>query len=129
MKEFRNPPNVHKPIVEYTHQIEISGSERLLVLSGQVGMKEDGTVPDNALEQLDIALENLLRNLHFAKMGVTDIVKLTLYLVGDMDAAKRREVLTSKLQNHKPCMTLLYVSALANSIYKVEIDAWASKEN
>jgi hypothetical protein len=47
MKEYRNPPNVHEPITGYTHQIEISGSEHLLVLSGQVGKKEDGTVPDD----------------------------------------------------------------------------------
>jgi 2-iminobutanoate/2-iminopropanoate deaminase len=128
MKEYRNPPNVHEPIAAYTHQIEISGSERLLVLSGQVGRKADGTVPDDAVEQLDIALENLFRNLHSANMGIKDIVKLTFYLVGDMDATKRRDIITARLQDHKPCMTLMYVAALASPIYKVEIDTWASKE-
>jgi 2-iminobutanoate/2-iminopropanoate deaminase len=128
VKEYRNPSNVHEPIAAYTHQIEISGSERLLILSGQIGKKEDGTVPDDAIEQLDTALENLLRNLHAANMEVTDIVKLTFYLVGDMDAIKRRDLLTARLQDHKPCMTLIYVAALASTIYKVEIDAWASKE-
>jgi 2-iminobutanoate/2-iminopropanoate deaminase len=43
MKEYRNPPNVHEPIAAYTHQIEISSPEHLLVLSGQVGKKENGT--------------------------------------------------------------------------------------
>jgi 2-iminobutanoate/2-iminopropanoate deaminase len=128
MKEYRNPPNVHEPIAGYTHQIEISGSERLLVLSGQVGRKLDGTVPDDAAEQFEVALENLLRNLEAAKMGVEDIVKITFYLAGEMEAARRGEVITSKLQGHKPCMTLLYVARLASPIYKVEIDAWASKE-
>lgn len=128
MKEYRNPPSVHEPVAAYTHQIEISGSERLLLLSGQVGKKQDGTVPDDAAEQLEVALENLLRNLQFANMDVNDIVKLTLYLVGEMDATKRRDVLAARLQNHKPCMTLLFVAALAHPIYKVEIDAWASKE-
>ena len=78
MKEYRNPPNVHQPIAAYTHQIELSGPERLLFLSGQVGRKVDGTVPDDPVEQLDVALENLERNLHAAAMGVQDIVKLTL---------------------------------------------------
>jgi 2-iminobutanoate/2-iminopropanoate deaminase len=127
MKEYRNPANVHEPIAAYTHQIEISGPERLLVLSGQVGKKEDGTVPDDAAEQLEIALENVFRNLHAAHMDAKDILKLTLYLVGDMDASQRREALASKLQSHKPCMTLVYVAALAAPTYKVEIDAWASK--
>jgi 2-iminobutanoate/2-iminopropanoate deaminase len=128
MKAYRNPTNVHEPIAGYTHQIEISGSERLLALSGQVGKKEDGTVPDDAAEQLEAALENLLRNLRAAKMGVEDLVKITFYLVGEMEAAKRRDVISAKLQGHKPCMTLLYVAGLASPIYKVEIDAWASKE-
>ena len=99
-----------------------------MILSGQVGKKEDGTVPNDPIEQLDVALENLFRNLQFANMSVKDIVKITFYLVGEMDAAKRRDVIASKLQEHKPCMTLLFVAALASPIYKVEIDAWASKE-
>ena len=45
MKEFRNPEDIHEPVGAYTHQIEIRGNERLLVISGQVGMREDGTVP------------------------------------------------------------------------------------
>ena len=51
MKEFRNPQDIHRPVGSYSHQIEIRGNERLLVISGQVGMREDGTVPDDPLEQ------------------------------------------------------------------------------
>jgi len=83
-------------------------------------------VPDDPLEQIDIALENIFRNLQTAHMDVKDIFKLTYYLVGEIDTAKRRELTASKLQGHKPCSTLLYVSALANPMLRVEIDAWAS---
>lgn len=126
MKEYRNPPNVHQPVADYTHQIEIRGSERLLVLSGQIGMREDKTVPEDPIEQLEIALENLERNLQAANMGLQDIVKITFYLVGESDAARRREVIASRLKGHKPCTTLLYVASLAGPDFKVEIDAWAS---
>ncbi len=54
-----------------------------------------------------------------------DLVKLTFYLVGDMDAEKRGDVIAAWLQAHQPCMTLLYVAALATPIYKVELDVWA----
>ena len=126
MKEFRNPQNIHQPLGSYSHQIEITGNERLLVLSGQVGMREDGTIPDDPFEQIDIAFENILRNLRAANMDVKDIIKLTYYLVGEIDTAKRREIMLSKLQGHQPCSTLLYVAALASPMFKVEIDAWAS---
>ena len=129
MKEFRNPKNIHKPLGQYSHQIEITGNERMLVLSGQVGMREDGSVPEDALEQIEVAFENIFRNLQAANMDVRDIVKLTYYLVGEIDTAKRRELTASKLQGHQPCSTLLYVAALAAPIYKVEIDAWASRQS
>lgn len=127
MKNFRNPQNVHEPLGSYSHQIEVRGNERLLVISGQVGMKEDGTMPDDPFEQIDIAFENILRNLRAANMDVGDIIKLTYYLVGEIDTAKRREIVLSKLQGHQPCSTLLYVAALASPMFKVEIDAWASR--
>ncbi len=127
MKEYRNPPDVHPPIAAYTHQIEVRGPERLLVLSGQVGRKQDGSVPDDPIEQLDVALENIERNLRAANMEVQDILKLTFYLVGEMDAARRREVIAARLKGHQPCTTLVYVAGLASPIYKVEIDAWASR--
>jgi 2-iminobutanoate/2-iminopropanoate deaminase len=127
MKEFRNPQEIHKPVGAYTHQIEIRGNERLLVISGQVGMRTDGTLPEDPIEQIDIAFENILRNLRAADMDVKDLIKLNYYLVGEIDAAKRREVLASRLQGHQPCSTLVYVAALASPGLRVEIEAWASR--
>jgi 2-iminobutanoate/2-iminopropanoate deaminase len=127
MKEFRNPQDVHKPVGSYSHQIEISGNERVLVISGQVGMRPDGAVPEDPYEQMDLAFENIIRNLAAANMDVKDLIKITYYLVGEFDTAKRRELVSSKLQGHQPCSTLLYVSALASPAFRVEIDAWASR--
>jgi enamine deaminase RidA (YjgF/YER057c/UK114 family) len=129
VKEFRNPPDVHPPVAAYTHQIEITSPERLLILSGQVGRKEDGTVPKDPIEQLDLAWENLERNLRAARMDVEDIVKMTFYLVGEMDAGRRRDVNAARLKGNRPCMTLVYVVSLASQEYKVELDAWASREH
>jgi enamine deaminase RidA (YjgF/YER057c/UK114 family) len=127
MKEFRNPPDVHEPLGSYSHQIEISGDERLLVISGQVGMREDGSVPEDPYEQMDLAFENIFRNLRAANMDVKDIVKLTYYLVGEFDTPRRREVVLSRLQGQQPCSTLLYVAALASPMFRVEIEAWATR--
>ncbi len=127
MKEFRNPQDIHEPVGSYVHQIEIKGNERMLVISGQVGMKKDGTVPEDPYEQLELAFDNIVRNLHDANMDVRDLIKVNWYLVGEFETARRREVILSKLQGHKPCSTLVYVAALAAPIYRVEIEAWASR--
>ncbi len=34
MKEFRNPQTIHEPVGGYMHQVEISASERMLIISG-----------------------------------------------------------------------------------------------
>jgi enamine deaminase RidA (YjgF/YER057c/UK114 family) len=127
MKEFRNPQDVHKPVGSYSHQIEVTGDERMLVISGQVGMRQDGTLPEDPYEQMDLAFENIIRNLAAAKMEVKDLIKITYYLVGEFDTVKRRELVSSKLHGHQPCSTLLYVAALASPAFRVEIDAWASR--
>ena len=127
MKEFRNPETIHEPVGGYMHQVEISSSERMLIISGQIGMKKDGTVPDDPIEQLDIVFENILHNLQAADMNIKNLVKINYYLVGEWDTAKRRELIAAKLAGHKPCSTLVYVAGLASPIYKVEVEAWASR--
>jgi 2-iminobutanoate/2-iminopropanoate deaminase len=128
MKQFRNPENIHKPLGSYAHQVELTGSERMLILSGQVGMRQDGSIPEDPIEQLDIAFENIFNNLHAANMQVKDLVKLVFYLSGEWDTDKRRALTAFKLAGHQPAMTLIHVAALASPALKVEIDAWGSSE-
>jgi len=129
MKEFRNPPTIHQPLGSYSHHVEVTGGERLLILSGQVGVRGDGTIPEDPFEQLEVAFENILRNLQAANMGVKDILRLTYYVVGEMDTVKRRAIITSKLGEHRPCSTFLYIAGLASPAYKVEIEALASRSD
>jgi enamine deaminase RidA (YjgF/YER057c/UK114 family) len=127
MKEFRNPSDVPAALPGSTQQIEISRNERLLILSGQVGRYEDGSVPDDPILQFGLACENMRRNLRLAGMDMVDLVKMTFYVVGEMDSAEWNKVLAYRLGEHKPCMTLVYVNRLADPACKVEIDAWASR--
>ena len=127
MKTYRNPANVHAPMAAYTHQIEVQEPARWLVMSGQLGQMEDGTVPEDPLRQLEVAFDNIARNLHAAQMEMDALVKLTIYLVGEFDVKQRRAVIAAHLKQPWPCVTLLMIAALADPIYKVEIDAWAAQ--
>ena len=124
----RNPDGVHSPIGAYSHQVEVSTQARMLAIAGQVGRTLDGRVPEDPIEQLELALENIRLNLEAAGMEVGDIVKLNWYVVGQMDMARRREVLVRWLGGHEPASTFVYVAALAAPEYKVEIEAWACRE-
>ena len=93
MKISRNPETVHKPVAPYVHQIEVTGPTKWLTLSGQLGMEVDGTIPENPLEQLQLALDNIKRNLASAHMQVEDLTKMVFYLVGDFEAERRRAII------------------------------------
>ena len=125
MKIFRNPETIHRTLAAYTHQVELQGPFRWLVVSGQFGMDKDGKLPEDPIEQFKIALNNINLNLKAADMDIDDLVKLTIYLVGDFDTEQRREALSSWLDGNVPAMTLLYVAALASPAIKVEIEALA----
>lgn len=126
MKISRNPETIHPPLASYSHQIELQGSQRLLVVSGQIGMDRNGTLPIDPIEQFALALANIEHNLTAANMQITDLVKLTIYLAADMDPDQRRAMLSAWLAGHKPTMTLIYVVALATPEIKVELEALAS---
>ncbi|MCM3237415.1 RidA family protein [Heyndrickxia oleronia] len=128
MKNSRNPEEVHSPVAPYVHQIEVTGPSRWLTMSGQLGMMADGNIPDNPIEQMRIALENIKKNLEAANMEIHDLTKLVFYLVGEFNAELRRKVISEFLGAHLPCTTMVYVVALAAPEFKVEIDAWACKE-
>src|SRR5829696_3304539 len=128
MKQARNPDTIHAPIGRYVHQIELEKPTKLLFISGQVGMRADGSVPDDAADQLGVALENVIRNLDAAGLETTDLVKVTTYVVGaPLDQARRRAEMERLLGEHIPTSTLVFGAALASPQYKVEIDAWAAR--
>ena len=125
MKTARNPESIHAPLGRYVHHIEASAESRLLFISGQIGAEPDGTVPEDAVAQFRVALENVMRNLEAAGFEASDLVKLTTYVVGELDPAGRRAELDRLLGDHFTTSTLVMVAALASPQYKVEIDAWA----
>ena len=127
MKTPRNPATIHAPLAAYSHQIEVSSDERLLAISGQVGIRADGSLPDDPLEQLGVAFDNVERNLEEAGMELADLVKLTVYLVGEWDTDARRALIASRLGSHRPCVTAVWVAALAGPALRVELEAWASR--
>ncbi|HEY4228005.1 MAG TPA: RidA family protein [Candidatus Limnocylindrales bacterium] len=126
MNTARNPETIHAPAGRYVHQIEVSNPSRILFISGQVGTRADGTTPADPVDQLRVAVENVLRNLEAAGLGVDSLTKLTTYAVGTLDPVGRRAVLDEQLGAHVSCSTLVYVAALASPDFKIEVDAWAA---
>ena len=125
MKRRANPETVHRPVGAYTHQILVQ-DERLLIVSGQVGMAPDGTVPESAAAQLEQALANVRLNLEAAGMTSADLVKLTYFLTEEIPNEERAAIVHAAVGDELPTATLVYVSRLAAPHLKVEVEALAS---
>lgn len=120
-KEYINPgPG-------YTNTLIVSsGSTKTIYISGQVGEGKD-------LEsQIKSAFNNLRKQLADADAGLSDIVKMTTYIVrykeSDLDTFRkvRGEVLGA---NNMPANTLVGVYSLFKDEYLVELEAIAVIES
>ncbi len=121
----RSNPSAVKAPTGYTHAIQITGDYRRLIISGQVGMALDGTVPSTGEGQIGQALANLRAVLTENGMGVENIVKTTVFLTdrGLLDAYRQSR--GAMFGEHAPASTLLFVAGLADPRWVVEVEAEA----
>ncbi len=119
-----NPSTVRAP-TGYTHSMMIVGEQRRLIMSGQVGMALDGTVPATGEGQIAQAFANLRALLEANDMAITNLVKTTVFLTDRSLLASFRAARDAVYGGHVPCSTLLFVAGLADPRFVVEIEAEA----
>lgn len=107
-----------------------SGSVRIAVVSGQVGVDAGQKIAgDGSLQaQFDRACQNLDTALRAADLGMRDVAKLTIYVVGysrDDDAMIAGTLSPYFAQGSRPALTLVGVQALARPEFRIEIEALA----
>jgi 2-iminobutanoate/2-iminopropanoate deaminase len=119
-----NPSAMRAP-TGYTHTMLIEGEQRRLIISGQVGIAPDGSVPNTGEGQIAQAFANLRAALEANAMGVTNLVKTTVFLTDRSLLASFRAARDSVYGGHAPCSTLLFVAGLADPRFMVEIEGEA----
>jgi len=122
--QFSNPPGMHTPGSRYSHAALVQG-ERRLVISGQIGVRPDGSVVEDGPGQIAQALANLGTILAAHGMGPANILKLGVFLTDrELIPAWRvhREALLGTLA---PTSTLLLVAGLADPRFVFEVEAEA----
>jgi enamine deaminase RidA (YjgF/YER057c/UK114 family) len=127
MLRFFNPKATAAPAAQYSHVCEIPAGARTLVLSGQIGVKPDGTVPPDITAQAEVAWDNVAACLAEGGMGMTDIVMTRTYVTKPENYAKVSAVRNARLGSHKPTSTGLVILALARPEFLVEVEVVAAK--
>src|SRR5215510_10431469 len=124
MRRNVNAPDAYPPVAAYSQAIEVSASTRTLYISGQVGLRMDGTIPDDIVEQTRLAWQNLEAQLRAAGMTLDNLVKITTILPNHGDLAAAWEGRSKVLDDRKPASTLI-VGGLANPAWKIEVEGIA----
>ena len=100
----------------------------MLYTAGQIGVRPDGSIPDDFEAQSDQIWKNTLAILADAGMGPENIVRLTIYST-DPEGRKFMRAHREKYlkPGHTPAATWIVVSALANPNLVVEMETVAAK--
>lgn len=120
-----NPPGVREPASRYSHAVVVQGEERRLVISGQVGMDADGSVPSSGEAQVAQVFKNLRTILEANGMSFANVVKSTAFLTDRALLPAFRAARDVVFAEHAAASTLLFVSGLADPRWVVEIEAEA----
>ncbi|MEM9555421.1 MAG: RidA family protein [Acidobacteriota bacterium] len=113
----------------YTHAVEITSPERLLLISGQIGLDRDGVTPPTFDAQCHQAMDNVEAILAAAGLSTADILKVTYYLTsaGHLPALTAIRQQRWASSEHAPAVTTLVVSELATPDLQIEIEVTAGR--
>ncbi len=115
-------PDEMEPVSHYCHAVR--AGDRIWV-SGTVGVRSDGSIPEDTAEQFQVAIDALDRCLKAAGGEARHVVKVTVLLTDINDRAAINPIRQAYFGDHRPASTLFEVSALVSPDMKVEIEAEA----
>ena len=111
-----------EPVSHYCHVVKAGG---FVWLSGMVGMKADGSIPEGTVEQFEIALKTIDTCLREAGGKPNQNVKVQIFMTDISERSSINPIRIEYFGDHKPASTLVEVSALVDPRMRVEIEAVA----
>jgi enamine deaminase RidA (YjgF/YER057c/UK114 family) len=127
MARVISPPEA-KALSKYAPAVAHAAGGERLVISGQLGIKPDGTVLEGLEAQMVQAFENLFTVLKAGGFEKRHLVKVMTFVTvpGEVDLFRR--VRDRMLEGHLAATTYLVVAGLAAPQFLVEIEGEAVKD-
>lgn len=122
----RNPSlGVYAATPDYVHAMEVRKPERLLYLSGTMGLDANGVAGKTLAEQLDLLWSNIRAILASADMTIDNIVRVTSYLRDASYAEANQNARVAALKGRVVPTTAIVVQTLVPE-WLVEIEIVAA---
>ncbi|HXV57106.1 MAG TPA: RidA family protein [Gaiellaceae bacterium] len=123
---LHNPAEgVYAATGDYVHALEVRGAERILFVSGTMGLDAAGVAGATLEEQLELVWSNLRAILAAAGMSLDNVVRLTSYLTDASHAEANARARVEALGGRLVPTTAIVVGTLDPS-WLVEIEVVAA---
>ena len=111
-------------LFQYSPAVTANG---LVFIAGQIGLRADGSIPEDPKEQIDVAFKRIEAVLKHMGLDFTDVVELVSYHVDvGSQLSTFREVKEQYIRSDFPAWTILGIAALARPKLIVEIKVVAA---
>lgn len=127
MATVLSPHHIRPPFGRYSHGIAVPAGARLVVTSGQLGIRPDETVPDDVGEQAEICFRACAAILAEAGMSFADVIRVNAYVTRREDFPAYMAVRDRWVSDPLPASTLVIVSGFTRPEFKVEVEVTAAK--
>jgi enamine deaminase RidA (YjgF/YER057c/UK114 family) len=111
----------------YSHTAIVAPGTALVFISGQVGMRPDGSIPAGFADQAEVTFQNIRSCLAAHGLGVEAVVKLGAFLLPGQDFQLLRAARERHFGAHRPASTTVFVPQLAKPEFLLEVEAIAVK--
>ena len=126
------PVELAAPVAAYAHGVHVPAGHELIVTSGVVPTRRDGSVPTNITEQASVVWQNILAILGEGKMNAHDIISVTTYVVNSPELADQLKIVMAArdfaMGGQRAASTLVTVPALAKPEWLMEISVLAARQ-
>jgi 2-iminobutanoate/2-iminopropanoate deaminase len=119
-------PGQREPVSHFCHATRAGPH---IWVSGMVGVNDDGSIPEDTVEQFKLAMASMDASLRHAGGKPEHIVKVQVFLSDMADRGRINPIRQEYFGVNKPSSTLLEVSAFVDPRMKCEIEVQAYVED
>jgi enamine deaminase RidA (YjgF/YER057c/UK114 family) len=115
-------PDLREPVSHYCH---VTRAGPNVWVSGITGARADGSIPDDVVEQFDVAMGALDKCLKAVGAGPQHVVKVQVFMTDIKERPRINPRRIAYFGENRPASTLVEVKGLVDPRMKVEIECQA----
>lgn len=121
------PETIAPPFARYAHGVAIDNVGGMVITSGQLALRLDGSIPDGAKAQAELCFSNIDEILKEAHTDAEHVIKINAFVTGREHMSGYMQARDKWLSsvNNLPASTLMIVSGFTRQEFVVEIEVFA----